>query len=717
MNDVGDYVVFPALWWHHGFFDIKSKNKVVITAQLFAIPSKANSSQRTKRTKVEPHIQGYLAPSIFNGLTEDLFSHWDNTYSVEKFPPASKFLGPIDKSKNRHIQSHQICQVPKIEQLVFAFEELFADISVDSVWLMKKERDDDGFQEWHQDIKNRITKTIVINLGSGLVLNEEQDEQVKGASASASDTLTLRYNKDTRIYFYSVDDGWKHVIKMKKKPKDDSIHCYFNCKTCTPEGTPLGLGVVVGNDHYIQRHTISQCWYSAQFCTSFLILVHHHVHTERPNFIPANGGVTMALTPYPRAEVQECEVEKLPGIANFVTVAYARSHFAVLLYDLPSRNVLVYDGLNMSLTSWKDHIIHTLKKYGLQRWDETPDVKISRGSQGKGDELMELCYSDFKEPWHVVNDPILKQSDGFNCGPIACLKVMEIYGIIPMNSIAEIAHQDFGYRGVVMKYYQEFISKYKADMQFNISKGTAKKLGKLTQVQVSKEYKLSGVNTDEEEDDKEEQEEEEDNAEVNLFTSIQSDSKAVANLYTSMHRRLAMEKKNNKQAENAERAMKQCGNAALQAGISPGAVVTLKVDYRTFFNPEGLVAIVYGVNPRTGAVKVCCEHGVITHNGEKDEYWVPADGYLVKAKAGSFFPLSNELEQVQKLVEDGMFTGVGCPRISYSKMHQQQIGANSPLKKAKGCGCKNGKGGSICGCRRKKQSCHSTCSCNGNCRK
>jgi hypothetical protein len=129
------------------------------------------------------------------------------------------------------------------------------------------------------------------------------------------------------------------------------------------------------------------------------------------------------------------------------------------------------------------------------------------------------------------------------------------------------------------------------------------------------------------------------------------------------------------------------------------------------------VAIVYGVNPRTGAVKVCCEHGVITHDGDKGDYWVPADGYLVKAKAGSFFPLSHELEQVRKLVEDGMFTGKGCPRISYSKMHQQQIGAVSPLKKGKGCGCKNGKCGSSCGCRRKKQSCHSTCSCNGNCSK
>ncbi len=96
---------------------------------------------------------------------------------------------------------------------------------------------------------------------------------------------------------------------------------------------------------------------------------------------------------------------------------------------------------------------------------------------------------------------------------------------------------------------------------------------------------------------------------------------------------------------------------------------------------------------------------------------MPANGYLIKAAADSFFPLSNELEAVQKLVQDGKFNGgAGCPRISYSKMYQQQIGAPSPLKKAaKGCTCKNGMCGPSCGCRRKKQRCHSTCSCNGNC--
>jgi hypothetical protein len=68
-----------------------------------------------------------------NGLTQDLFLHWDTTYSTEKFPPASKFFGLIDKAKNRHIRHDQIHKVPQIQQLVLAVEEAVdEDITVDT---------------------------------------------------------------------------------------------------------------------------------------------------------------------------------------------------------------------------------------------------------------------------------------------------------------------------------------------------------------------------------------------------------------------------------------------------------------------------------------------------------------------------------------------------------------------------------------------------------
>jgi hypothetical protein len=92
-----------------------------------------------------------------------------NGYSADQFPPASKFLGQVDKAKNRHILKHQIHLLPKIERLVLSFEEKFNDVTVDSVWLIKKTKQDDGFQE---DMKTKITRTIVVNVGSGV--NEDK---------------------------------------------------------------------------------------------------------------------------------------------------------------------------------------------------------------------------------------------------------------------------------------------------------------------------------------------------------------------------------------------------------------------------------------------------------------------------------------------------------------------------------------------------------------
>jgi hypothetical protein len=51
--------------------------------------------------------------------------------------------------------------------------------------------------------------------------------------------------------------------------------------------------------------------------------------------------------------------------------------------------------------------------------------------------------------------------------------------------------------------------------------------------------------------------------------------------------------KNRKQEHNDLKAMKQCGTALMKSGCGKGAIVTLKVDYRTNCHAPGLLAIVF----------------------------------------------------------------------------------------------------------------------------
>jgi uncharacterized protein YbjQ (UPF0145 family) len=94
----------------------------------------------------------------------------------------------------------------------------------------------------------------------------------------------------------------------------------------------------------------------------------------------------------------------------------------------------------------------------------------------------------------------------------------------------------------------------------------------------------------------------------------------------SATRTRALTKKNKKQEMSAMKEMKRCGKVAKDLGAAVGAIVTLKVDFRTHSHAEGLIAIVYNINMDTGSILVCCDRGVITHSGNSDQYWVLLTG-------------------------------------------------------------------------------------------
>ncbi len=135
----------------------------------------------------------------------------------------------------------------------------------------------------------------------------------------------------------------------------------------------------------------------------------------------------------PTAKITKSDVLTYDQVTHFVSKFYMYSHFAVLLYDC-DHHVVVYDGLPCRLAKWEPRISYTLRKHGLQDYNDMPHVKVTRGTYGE--EVLKLRFSDLTEmPWLVSKDPNLKQHDGINCEPIACMKVLEIYGVIPKNFV------------------------------------------------------------------------------------------------------------------------------------------------------------------------------------------------------------------------------------------------------------------------------------------
>ncbi len=81
---------------------------------------------------------------------------------------------------------------------------------------------------------------------------------------------------------------------------------------------------------------------------------------------------------------------------------------------------------------------------------------------------------------------------------------------------------------------------------------------------------------------------------------------------------------------------------------------------------------------------MCCNHGVITHSGTKENYWVPVDKYVIVPKKEEECPLPAELAAVCQMVLSGEFDPKSHPWILYSKLHEMSINTSSPVKRSTG---------------------------------
>ncbi len=72
----------------------------------------------------------------------------------------------VNPESNQQIERADFDKVPLIEKLAHMFKEIFPYITVVQVWLIRKSKEEHGFQGWHQDKVGNITCTIMVNLGS-----------------------------------------------------------------------------------------------------------------------------------------------------------------------------------------------------------------------------------------------------------------------------------------------------------------------------------------------------------------------------------------------------------------------------------------------------------------------------------------------------------------------------------------------------------------------
>ncbi len=77
---------------------------------------------------------------------------------------------------------------------------------------------------------------------------------------------------------------------------------------------------------------------------------------------------------------------------------------------------------------------------------------------------LEICFEETNTHWLVYNEQAYIQGDGCNCGTIACLKVMEIYGFLKAGTINVLGDSVEGYQPVVLDYFNSCVMKYNTNL-------------------------------------------------------------------------------------------------------------------------------------------------------------------------------------------------------------------------------------------------------------
>ena len=170
LNQLGQYVIFPSRWWHRGYYNITSEFEYY-TAQLFCTGAKDSESWAGHtRAKNKEMKQGRLHNQDVISVSQDIDDNWNTTYAASKYPPSKAFDGEaIDRGANRHLTEDSFRRIPEMNALVEKFESQNRELRVNSVWIIKKNKDNKGFQKWHRDFYLEtgagIITTIVVNVG------------------------------------------------------------------------------------------------------------------------------------------------------------------------------------------------------------------------------------------------------------------------------------------------------------------------------------------------------------------------------------------------------------------------------------------------------------------------------------------------------------------------------------------------------------------------
>lgn len=459
---------------------------------------------------------------------------------------------------------------------------------------------------------------------------------------------------------------------------------------------------------------------------------------------------------YPKEKLFPSHCKKLQStVSRVVAVMHNNDHYAVMEVDIKYMFIKIYDGLNRPLLDYQDHVLHALKKCMLaDREDTIIEVTINKidyvgvlGHSRQATKQVSSYSLDINScKWRLDRGHFIQQTDGFNCGPIACLKIMELYHQISIDDV-QLAYSTNSSRRMVIDKWIDMVTTCNDVLRVSV----AEKLGggsmticfccvdspsmdiirtpccknnvhrhcilrNMTinsQCVYCRKVLKYQVITD-------------CPAEPRTTTTSPAARKRTM-VDDTIHkeeatplreadrvRQHSQEKRRLRQITQGNKMIRTQAQSIAKLGASPGAVVTVKVDHRAVSHAYGVVGVIMELTCG-GAAKVATEAGILCHGIRKTIWWIPSDQYSLQYKANEQANIPDELQKIRDAIINGTDHDTLLTHTTIQVAHQKAVGASSPCVRGK-CGCKDGKCGGRCGCIKAGKVCTSACSCNGNCK-
>jgi hypothetical protein len=205
--------------------------------------------------------------------------------------------------------------------------------------------------------------------------------------------------------------------------------------------------ISVGDSDYLTSNRLTNRWYAGVFISSFAQLAAHYAHltvSERSSVLGDSYKQPLMLhVTYPNQILQEGKYKAVPHhVTKVVAVMHDRDHYAVMVIDISKKKVVIFNELYKDLHKWMDHVVSGMKQCMLLGLNDATRHMANEPSLSNvgGSRLPQKAIHGYSlllglEEWRLERGDLVKQVDTFNCGLIACLKILEIYNLTTLYEV------------------------------------------------------------------------------------------------------------------------------------------------------------------------------------------------------------------------------------------------------------------------------------------